>query len=272
MRVALATCKRLPEPDPDEPLLLAALRARGADAYMAAWDDPAADVSADACVLRSTWNYYHSLDSFLAWAARVPRLHNSFPVVRWNANKRYLDDLARAGVPVVPTVFLIGSVRDALASLRADVGVIKPAVSAASFDTMRVDGNLAEAEAHARKIAERCEVMVQPYVASVEDYGERSVVWIDGAFTHAIRKSPRFGGEHESVSGALPIGDDERALAEAALAAVRGPLLYARIDMARDDRGRPMIMELELIEPSLFLLQSPEALDRFATAIVARTG
>lgn len=273
MRVALATCKALPEPDPDEPLLVEALRARGVDVHLAAWDDLGADFAVDLCVIRSTWNYYHAPEAFLAWAARVnriTRLYNPLPVVRWNYNKRYLADLSRAGVPVVPTVYLETSVADAMAQLRADTAVIKPVISAASFETMRVRGNLTEAEAHAKKIAQRCEAMVQPYVRSVEDYGERSLIWIAGELTHAIRKSPRFGGEHESVSEALPIEPDERALAAAALATVTAPLLYARVDVARDDAGRPMIMELELIEPSLFLMQSPSALHRFADAIVAR--
>ncbi len=273
MRAVLATCRELPEPDPDEALLVEALRARGADVHLAAWDHLGADFMADVCVIRSTWNYYHAPEAFLAWAARVnriTRLYNPLPVVRWNHNKRYLADLERAGVPVVPTVYPTGSVADAMRALGTDHAVIKPVISAASFETMRVHGNVAEAEAHAKKIARRCDVMVQPYVKSVEGYGERSLVWIAGELTHAVRKSPRFGGEHESVSEALPIEPDERALAEAALATVREPLLYARVDVARDDAGRPMIMELELIEPSLFLLQSPGALHRFADAIVAR--
>ena len=273
MRIALATCKQMPEVDPDETLLVAALVDRGADVRLVAWDDADADVSGDLCVIRSTWNYYHAIDAFLEWAARaayITQLWNPLPVVRWNTNKRYLGDLATRGVPTVPTLFLEGSVADAMRALRTERAVIKPTISAASFQTMRVDPtNLAAAEAHARAIAARCEVMVQPYVESVEGYGERSIVFIDGALTHAIRKSPRFGGEHESVSDALPIAADERALAEAALATIGHELLDARIDLARDAAGRPMIMELELVEPSLFLAQSPDALTRFANAIVA---
>lgn len=274
MRIALATCQQLPEVDVDEPLLLAALRERGADATMVAWDDVEANFAADVCVIRSTWNYYLAADAFLEWAARtalITSLCNRLPVVRWNANKRYLGDLMLKGVPTVPTVFSPSSVEGAMRTLAVDRAVIKPSVSAASFETMRVDrGNLAEAETLARTIATRCEVMVQPYVQSVERYGERSLIWIDGAFTHAIRKSPRFGGEHEDVSEALPIAADEQALAELALASIGDELLYARVDVARDGDGRPMLMELELIEPSLFLEQSEAALHRFAGAIVER--
>jgi hypothetical protein len=274
MRVALATCQKLPEPDPDEQLLVDALRERGIDATLSAWDDPTADFAVDACVIRSTWNYYRALDAFLDWAARtasITRLWNPLRVIRWNAHKRYLADLANRGVPTVPTHYSTDVAR-AMQTL-GDTLVIKPTVSAASFETMRVTrANIAEAEAHAQRIAERCEVMIQPYVASVEGYGERSLVWIDGELTHAIRKSPRFGGEQESVSDALPIADDERALADKTLGTVGEELLYARIDVARDEANRPMIMELELIEPSLFLLQSTRALDRFADAIARTCG
>jgi len=99
---------------------------------------------------------------------------------------------------------------------------------------------------------------------------ERSLVWIDGELTHAIRKSPRFAGGSESVSDEQPIAPDERALAERVLAPLSGELLYARVDVVRDDDagGAPRLMELELIEPSLFLRQCPRALDRLASAIV----
>jgi len=276
---------RLPENDPDQELLVSAVRAHGADAEVVAWDDDAVDWSRfDRAVLRSTWNYYHALDRFLAWAkraAQVTELLNPLPVLRWNTHKRYLRALDEAGVPVVRTHWVDRDSNESLASVIGTLGaalgsrpasvVVKPCVSAASFRTLRVDGsNLDEGEAHLRDLARTGDVMVQPYVASVEGYGERSLVFIDGELTHAIRKSPRFGGEHENVSEALAIAEDERAVAERALAIVRKPLLYARIDLARDEHEQPRIMELELAEPSLFLEQSPAALDRFGAAIARR--
>jgi hypothetical protein len=117
-------------------------------------------------------------------------------------------------------------------------------------------------------LAER-EMMVQPYVASVDGYGERSMVWIDGQVTHAIRKTPRFLADPEQVSSAIPIAPEERALAEQLLA-LTPEALYGRVDLARDEAGRPMVMELELLEPSLFFLQSASALERFVRAVVAR--
>lgn len=266
MRVALIRCRVLPEPDPDEAPLSAALRARGIDAEAPAWDDPAVDWDAfDANVLRATWNYPAAPDAFLSWAARVPRLFNPLPVVRWNLHKRYLRDLP---VPAVPTVFLE---RGAVTSLREAMSdwpraVVKPAISAGSYRTIRVD-DPAAGEEHLRALLRDGDAMVQPYVESVETHGERSIVWIDGAVTHAVRKSPRFVGDDERVSGALEPTAAERALAEAAVAAAPGPLLYARVDVAPDARGRLMVMEFEAIEPSLFLSQSEAALERLAGAI-----
>jgi len=113
-------------------------------------------------------------------------------------------------------------------------------------------------------------VLVQRYAAAVETSGERALVWIDGALTHSVRKSPRFTGQEESVSGALEPAPDERALAERVLARFEGELLYGRVDVVRDEGGGLQVMELELLEPSLFLVQHPPALARFADALAER--
>jgi hypothetical protein len=112
--------------------------------------------------------------------------------------------------------------------------------------------------------------LVQPYVPSVDDYGERSIIFIAGELTHAIRKAPRFAGGVEQTTGPFEIAPAERALAEAALAPYRDRLLYGRVDLARDAAGAPMVMELELVEPSLFFSRSAYALDRFVSALAAR--
>lgn len=254
---------------------------------MAAWDDEGVEWGAfDVCVIRSTWNYYHALDAFLAWAARVAsvtRLWNSLEIVQWNAHKRYLRALSEAGAAVVSTRWLdrvsgAGALDDASRELGFPL-VVKPAVSAASFGTIRVDdaSALEAARAHVAAMLARPsidEIMVQPYQRSVEGWGERSLIWIDGALSHAIRKSPRFGGQAEQVSGvSVPIADDERAAAEEILRLTPGApseLLYARVDLARDADGRPQLMELELLEPSLFLAQHPPSLRALAAATVRR--
>jgi glutathione synthase/RimK-type ligase-like ATP-grasp enzyme len=273
--VALATATSLPHPDEDEAILVEALTARGVPTRVVAWDDPAEDLTAArACIVRSTWNYVHKFEAFLAWVdrcARLTALWNPPAVLRWNSHKGYLLELERQGIPVVPTRFVAQGERPSLATLGAgwDELVVKPAVSAGSFATVRVDrASLAKGEAHLHRMTESRDMLVQRYEPSVDDYGERALVWIDGTFTHAVRKSTRFSGDAESVSReALPIAPDEVALADRVLAAVPHPLLYARVDLVRDADGQPRLMELELIEPSLFLDRSRLAVERFADAI-----
>ncbi len=273
--IALASCLDLPEPDGDAVPLCRALEARGVEARVLAWDDPEADFTqARACVIRSTWNYVHKLDAFLAWAercARLTALWNPLPIVRWNSHKGYLLQLDGAGIPVVPTRFVPKGARPALRDLVDDWEevVVKPAVSAGSYGTVRADRTtLARAEGHLHRLATARDMLVQRYMPTVEGYGERSLVFIDGVLTHAVRKSPRFSGDAENVSSArVEIAEDEAALAHRVLAASPGPVLYARVDLVRGEDGTPQLMELELIEPSLFLDRAPAAVDRLAAAI-----
>lgn len=275
MDVILATATRLPRPDEDDAPLHVALAARGARAATVAWDDPAADWSARAVVLRSTWNYVPNLAAFLPWVERTAAataLWNPAPVVRWNHHKGYLLELAARGVTVTPTRLLPRGAQtdvDALLGEWPDL-VLKPAVSAGSFGTLRVRGDHHAARAHLAAFQAERDLLAQPYLPSVEEHGERSLVWIDGVFSHAVRKAPRFAGDRQAITGPVEIAADERALAEAALATAPGPLLYARVDVARDADGRPCVMELELIEPSLFLSFGAGAADRLAAAILRR--
>lgn len=280
VELRIATCRPLPEPDHDEDLLLDALAAAGVSARTAAWHDD--DEPWDApipTVIRSTWDYIHDVDGFIAWTGRAAAagpLWNPPEAIRANAHKRYLLDLAAAGIHVAPTVLVPRDGERDLAVLCRDRGwddvVVKPAVGASSFGTRRLQPGAADAQAHLDGLLERTDALVQPYLSSVDGSGERALVWIDGRFTHAVRKAPRFSGGDEHVSGAVDIAADERALGERALAHVGGDLLYARVDVARDEQGEPIVMELELIEPSLFLLQHPPALDRLVGALVRRLG
>jgi hypothetical protein len=279
MDVALATCRVLPEPDIDEAPTLAALRAAGISAETVAWDDPQSDFSAARMtVLRATWNYPEHPERFLAWLERtaaVTELWNPLPVLRWNLHKSYLLDLERAGVPVVPTCLVRRGEPTTLREILDGRGwsdvVIKPAVSAASRLTERSGPeSLDRGEAHLRGLVEKEDVLVQPYQAAVDGYGERALMWIDGELTHSVRKAPRFSGKDESVAGPLPIAPAEAEVARAALAVADTPLLYARIDLAPGPDGTPQVMELELIEPSLFFPFSPPALERFVRAVARR--
>ena len=266
----------LPEHDRDEALLLAALRGRGVHVRTLAWDDDTAPFrEARLTVLRSTWNYAWHADAFRAWlqrTAEMTTLVNPLDVVEWNLHKRYLLDLDARGVPTVPTELVRrGSKRtlaDVVAARRWERVIVKPAISAASRLTLAVT-NPIQGEAHLRELSAGEDVLVQPYQEAVEDYGERAIVWIDGEVTHAVRKSRRLQGDHEAVEHAA-IDPRERDLAMRAIAAVDGDVLYARVDMVPGADAAPRIMELELIEPSLFLDHSERALERFAAAIAHR--
>ena len=269
----------MPEPDADEDLLLSALAARGVEARMAAWNDPREDWDAHVpTVIRSTWDYVLALPRYLEWAERAARsgpLWNPLEVVRGNVHKRYLVELAARGIAVIPTVLVERGASASVASIARERGwqrlILKPAVGAASRGTKRFEAHEFElAQAHLDWLLARGDALLQPYLESVEGHGERALVVIDGELTHSVRKSPRFADGHENISAALPIEKDERALAEEVLALVPRDLVYARVDVARDAAGKPHLMELELVEPSLFLRQSPEALARLAGALARR--
>ena len=277
MRLRIATCRPLPEPDVDESLLNDALSAAGIQPVMCAWDDPAAWTGAVPTLVRSTWDYIHRLDAFRDWIKHVGRtapLWNPAVVMRENLHKRYLLLLASRGVSIVPTMLVERGDRrpfkDLARPLEATQLVIKPAVGAGSFETHRVTSDSAEASSLWERLVSERDMLIQPYLSAVESHGERALVWIDGEFTHAVRKSPRFAADAEQVSEALPISDAERTLGEAALAPWRSMLLYARVDVAPGRDGHPVVMELELVEPSLFLKQSPRALARLVSGVRRR--
>ncbi len=282
MKLRVATCKTLPEVDVDAAPLAAAWVAAGIDATLLAWDDPTVDWDQPIpTVLRSTWNYALDVDGFLSWIDRVAAaapLINPAHVVHGNVHKRYLVELAARGVPVVPTIVVERGDTLDLAQVARELGatriVVKPEVGAGSLGAraFTIPGPLTNPTPHAHLAAltKRCAALIQPYVESVEGYGERSLVWIDGEVSHAIRKSPRFAGEREKIEGPMPIADDERAAAAAALEPYVDDILYGRVDLARDAQGRPCIMELELAEPSLYFNHRPGSADRFAAAIKRR--
>jgi O-ureido-D-serine cyclo-ligase len=292
--VALVTAARARGLDEDMAPLLAALAARGLDAVEVVWDDPAVEWGGfDLVVLRSTWDYYARREEFLAWAERVAavsELHNPVPVLRWNTDKRYLRDLERAGVPIVPTTFLGPGEPATLTELpeqdKLDV-IVKPAVSAGSNDTARYRAGEREAAlAHVVRLqSEDRSAMVQPYQHAVDEHGETALVYFDGRFSHAIRKGAIFAGGPQMVGGLFAreeIGAREPTAAErqvgaAALRAAAGvlpapvmPLLYARVDLVPLADGAPGVLELELCEPSVFVAHAEGAAERLAAAMAQR--
>lgn len=284
-RVALVTCAELPDLDPDDQLVLGPLAERGIAVEAAVWDDPQVDWAAyDLAVVRNPWDYFYRREQFVAWAHSVPRLANPAAVIEWNTDKRYLRDLAAAGVPVVPTEWV--GPQDGFEPPSGDY-VIKPAVSAGSKDTGRygpADGEAARSHVADLQAAGRL-VMVQPYLPAVDTYGETALLFFASPetgrmeFSHAIRKGPMLTGPYTGVDGlyvpeaitARTPTDAEHAVARLALDNAPAGLLYARVDVIPGADGSPVLVELELTEPSVFLAYAPGAADRFAAAITART-
>jgi glutathione synthase/RimK-type ligase-like ATP-grasp enzyme len=267
--------------DEDEPLVLPALRALGVAVDLVDWDDPEVDWARfDRVVIRSTWDYPDRLAEFTAWLERVgavTEVRNPPPVVRWSLDKHYLSELAGAGVPTVATRFVEPGER---VPLPAGPFVVKPAVGAGSRDASSyapADRALAQehiARLHARGVT----ALVQPLLASVATDGEWPLVFLDGEFSHAANKRvtlPRAGAveglfAEETSTGHEPDAG-QLAVARAAMAVVTGrfgPTTYARVDLVRDDEQRPCVLEVELVEPSLFLFRAPGAAERFAEILV----
>ena len=285
MSVLLATCADLPAGDEDAELLLAALDDAGLAARWAVWDDPAVDWSAGLTVLRSTWDYTHHRRRFLDWVHGLPRVANDAALVDWSTDKAYLVDLAAAGVPTVPTEVAQPGVP--LPGFAAEV-IVKPSVGAGSRGVGRfTPDRIREAQEHAERLhAAGRTVLVQPYLHGVDDTGEAALVYFDGAFSHAITKGAMIPAAtaHPVEGGALYIEENitprtpspaERAVGDAAVAFVRdrfgGDPLYARVDLLPGPDG-PVVVELELVEPSVFLQHDGDAraAARFAAAIRKR--
>jgi len=289
-RVALVTARAARGLDEDMPPLTAALAAAGAESQIVDWDDPRVEWARfDLVVPRSAWDYAERLPEFLAWAERVTRLTtllNPLPVVRWNTDKHYLGELARAGAPVVPTWYVEPGenagrrLDEFLAADSCRELVVKPAVGAGSRDARRhLRGERAGILAHIGPLlTARRSVMLQPYLESVDHAGETALMYIDGRFSHAIRKGALLPAGAPSTAGlfapeeivARTPGADELAAADRILtAAPFQRLVYARVDLLRDRQGAPRLLELELTEPSLFLAHAPGSAGRFAAALLA---
>ncbi|MFD7403705.1 RimK family alpha-L-glutamate ligase [Streptomyces sp. NPDC059866] len=284
-RIALVTCRPGPEVsvDRDLPLLIVALAAGGAEAVAVEWDDPAVDWAGfDLAVIRSTWDYSWRAAEFVAWAqacGKATRLANPADVVRWNTDKRYLGELAAAGVPTVPTRY---TAPGEPADLPDDHEyVVKPTSGAgARYAARYLPEERETAVRHlARLHEEGLTAMVQPFVRSIDTAGERALQFFGGRLLHASRKGAVLApgtpyDERKVAHPGLEVWeptDAELAVAERALAAVPDApdLLYARVDLVDGEDGEPRVMELELVEPNLFLSLHTGSVARVAEAMVA---
>jgi glutathione synthase/RimK-type ligase-like ATP-grasp enzyme len=279
--IALVTATRMPKPDPESGLLVAALARLDVRATIHVWDQPCDWSQFPLVVSRTPWDYFHRLDEFLSWAREVTavaELLNPLATIAWNAHKSYLLDLEAAGVPIVPTVLLGREADDEQAAALARFGetVIKPAVAGGALGALRVGAatDSGIAAEHLRTVLAEKDALVQPFMSGVQSDGEASLIFFDGRLSHAVRKIPATGDfrVHQHYGGTLVAhtpSPAELTVAQAALAVAPEPAVYARIDLVPGPAG-PVVMEAELIEPELFLGSHPAAADRYARCLAAR--
>jgi glutathione synthase/RimK-type ligase-like ATP-grasp enzyme len=282
--IALLTWSGLPEGAESERLLLPHLAARGADAEFVIWRDAARDFARfDLVVLRTCWDYHLHVAEFTGWLQRtagaVPML-NALETVLWNHNKFYLQELEAQGIRIAPTVFFSGkeTVRpaDPTQVLSWKQIVVKPAVSATAHNTWLIDGAFLPAEAELTRRMQGGPFLVQQFIPEIQTQGEISFIYIDGTYSHAVLKRPAAGDfrvQKDFGGSAEPFFPSPSLLGQANEIAGTVPQvrdsLYCRIDVV-EKAGKLVLMELELIEPELFLGLAEGAAERFAEAILGR--
>ena len=274
--VALVTCADERYQEPEVHVAADALRAAGVSADVVSWDEDRDWGAYELVVVRTPWDYFDRVTQFLEWAARVERetsLVNPADVLRWNSHKGYLAEFTAKSVPTVPTRLVPGPSTDVADQIREvpwEEIVVKPAVDGGArhaWRGLRDDPSLSRV---AERLTDHGDVVVQPFVPAIVD-GERSLVFLGGRFSHAVRKVPKAGDyrsqrhlggrevDHEPDSAELQV-------ALAAMAAAPGRLTYARVDLVEWE-GAPVLIELEVIEPDLFLRDVPERVDRFVEVV-----
>jgi len=267
----------------EDRLLADALRGHGLTAARVDWANPDVDWSSfRAAVVRTTWDYFHRFDEFMAWLARVEwqtQLINRPSIIRWNIDKHYLADLEMKGIPTVPCTFIergsAATLTELIEASGWDEAIIKPCVSGAARHTYRVNrGNAAKHDPIVRELLTNESLILQPFMHDILERGEDTLMVLNGRYTHAVRKVVKAGdfrvqddfggkvGPHEPTA-------EQMELAERAMAVCDPSPVYGRVDMVRDNEGHLAVMELELIEPELWLRTHPAAALSLAEAIAA---
>lgn len=275
-RLAIVTCQNIPEVDVDEELVLQRFEDSGFEVSLVAWEDSSIYwPSFEAVLIRSTWNYPEFPEQFRSWINRVmllTRLFNSADLILPNIHKSYLLQMSDAGVPIVPTLLPrdFNEAKIWLSENQYNRFVLKPVIGAGSWmtDFFSID-ELERAEKFFAEIQAESDPICQPFMESVANGGERSLIYIDGKFTHKIIKQPRFIGQEESVSDALPVELHEAQIGHLVINTLPEKPLYARVDLI-EENGELLLSELELIEPSLFFKQNPAALDDLIQGLKSR--
>lgn len=288
--IGFVTCTDVGGIVPDDRLVVEELRALEIDVRAISWDARDDIPALDAFVIRSPWNYHLHPEAFAEWiesAARSAPLYNDPSIIRWNSHKAYLFDLEKAGVRIAPTVLCTAGGSYALDAIMREKNwhevIVKPAISASSYMTAIFGATphpalqVAELESrfvddgqrHLERILETRDALVQPFMPEIFTRGERSLVYIDGAYSHCVQKDAFTtgpGGGHRADAD-----DEERSIAERALSTLPLVPLYARVDLLRSADGAEHLMELELIDPELYMRYDSEAPGRFAKAMLRAT-
>jgi glutathione synthase/RimK-type ligase-like ATP-grasp enzyme len=280
-RLALATCEAIPAVYPDDEPLVAALQALRIEPVPCIWSDPAVDWSRfDAVLIRTTWDYFQRYEEFCRWLDRLPvPVINPAPLLRWNADKRYLLELQAQGVPVIASRVAAGrELAQLLTSREGEDLVVKPTISGGAWLTVRGRVGSPEFADALESLPLEREYLVQAFVPEIVAAGEWSLLFFDGGYSHAVLKRPQAGdyrvqSQHGgSVEGVAPppalVESGRRVLAALAALGFAAPA-YARIDGVVV-AGEFQLMELEVIEPALFLSGYPDAAATFAAALNRR--
>lgn len=289
--VTLLTCQAYFKPDNitpyiqnilfEEQLLKSALENQGLTVDITYWNNPSYDWSETrSLVFRTIWDYFERFDEFLLWLEEVrhqTQLINSYDLVKWNIDKHYLKELSEKGIKIVPTYFAKKNSKRNLAEIIElqqwkDV-VIKPAISASAYKTFKIlEETVNSNEKLFKDLLNQRDMLVQPFINTIEKFGEASLMVIDGKFTHAILKKAKpgdfrvqddFGG---TVHDYVPT-KKEIEFAEMVIEKCKAKPLYGRVDIIWDNEKNVYLSELEIIEPELWLRNYPKSAESIAEAV-----
>jgi glutathione synthase/RimK-type ligase-like ATP-grasp enzyme len=276
MRVALITGAEMAKPDPESHLLIHELGLLGITSELISWRASLDWSLFDLVVIRTPWDYFLHLEEFLSWVEdveKVTRVLNSSRILRWNSHKKYLKELSSFGVPTVPTVWVTKNQQcaDLIESIEWPIVVVKPAVSIGAIGALKGRSQNNLVKQHLKEEVKKGDVMIQPFLESVADFGELSLVYFNGVYSHSILKKPQQGDYRvqDAYGGTNAVFEPEieaQKIGDQVLSYLPDFSLYARVDLVKY-QNQWLLMELEAIEPELFLPIAPQASVRFAKAI-----
>jgi glutathione synthase/RimK-type ligase-like ATP-grasp enzyme len=276
MRVALITGAEMAKPDPESHLLIHELGVLDIPSELISWRAPLDWSLFDLVVIRTPWDYFLHLEEFLSWVEdveKVTRVLNSSRILRWNCHKKYLKELSGLGVPTVPTLWVTKNQQcDGLMdSIEWPIVVVKPAVSIGAIGALKGNPQDSHVKHHLEEELKKGDVMIQPFLESVADFGELSLIYFNGAYSHSILKKPQQGDYRvqDAYGGTNTVFEPEievQKIGDQVMSHLPDFSLYARVDLVKY-QNQWLLMELEAIEPELFLPLDPQASVRLAKAI-----